>query len=140
MACWNVENLFDTRHDTMKDDCAFTPEGDNHWTSKRYQDKQNKIFKTIAAMQWPVVVGMAEVENDHVLRDLCRNTPLRKLGYDFVHFESPDQRGVDCALLYRKGLFDLFESTNIYVSDTTEGFYTRDILLVVMQLLRAPDK
>ena len=51
MAFWNVENLFDTWHDTLKDDCAFTPEGDNHWTSKRYQDKQNKIFKTIAAMQ-----------------------------------------------------------------------------------------
>ena len=130
MAFWNVENLFDTWHDTLKDDCAFTPEGDNHWTSKRYQDKQNKIFKTIAAMQWPVVIGMAEVENDHVLRDLCRNTPLRKLGYDFVHFESPDQRGIDCALLFRKGLFDVFESMNIYVSDTAEGFYTRDILLV----------
>ena len=115
MACWNVENLFDTRHDTLKDDCAFTPVGDNHWTSKRYQDKQNKIFKTIAAMQWPVVVGMAEVENDHVLRDLCSNTPLRKLGYDFVHFESPDQRGVDCALLYRKGLFDLFESMKVTI-------------------------
>ena len=130
MAFWNVENLFDTWHDTLKDDCAFTPEGDNHWTSKRYQGKQNKIFKTIAAMQWPVVIGMAEVENDHVLRDLCRNTPLRKLGYDFVHFESPDQRGIDCALLFRKGLFDVFESMNIYVSDTAEGFYTRDILLV----------
>lgn len=130
MAFWNVENLFDTWHDTLKDDCAFTPEGDNHWTSKRYQDKQNKIFKTIAAMQWPVVIGMAEVENDHVLRDLCRNTPLRKLGYDFVHFESPDQRGIDCALLYRKGCFEVLEARSIYVSDTAEGFYTRDILLV----------
>lgn len=130
IAFWNVENLFDTRHDTLKDDCAFTPEGDNHWTSKRYQDKQNKIFKTIAAMQWPVVIGMAEVENDHVLRDLCRNTPLRKLGYDFVHFESPDKRGVDCALLYRKGNFEVLEAQNICVSDTTDDFYTRDILLV----------
>ena len=130
MAFWNVENYFDTRRDTLKDDCAFTPEGDNHWTPRRYQDKQNKIFKTIAAMQWPVVVGMAEVENDHVLRDLCRNTPLRKMSYDFVHFESPDQRGIDCALLYRKGLFEVFEARNIYVSDTAEGFYTRDLLLV----------
>ena len=130
MAFWNVENLFDTWHDTLKDDCAFTPEGDNHWTSKRYQDKQNNIFKTIAAMQWPVVIGMAEVENDHVLRDLCRNTPLRKMGYDFVHFESPDQRGIDCALLYRKGCFEILEARNIYVSDTAEGFYTRDLLFV----------
>lgn len=130
IAFWNVENLFDTQHDTLKDDCAFTPEGDNHWTTKRYQDKQKKIFKTIAAMQWPTIVGMAEVENGHVLRDLCRNTPLRKLGYDFVHFESPDKRGVDCALLYRKGNFEVLEAQNICVSDTTDDFYTRDILLV----------
>ena len=130
MAFWNVENLFDTWRDTLKDDCAFTPEGDNHWTPRRYADKCNKIYKTIAAMQWPVVIGMAEVENDHVLRDLCYDTPLRRMGYGFVHFESPDTRGIDCALLYRKEFFDVFESTNIYVSDTVEGFYTRDILLV----------
>lgn len=130
MACWNVENLFDTRHDTLKDDCAFTPVGDNHWTSKRYQDKQNKIFKTIAAMHWPVVVGMAEVENDYVLRELCYGTPLRKMGYDFVHYESPDTRGIDCALLYRHERFQVLESRNINVSDSSRGLFTRDILLV----------
>lgn len=130
IAFWNVENLFDTWHDTLKDDCAFTPEGDNHWTSKRYQDKQNKIFKTIAAMHWPVVIGMAEVENDYVLRELCYGTPLRKMGYDFVHYESPDTRGIDCALLYRHERFQVLESRNINVSDSSRGLFTRDILLV----------
>lgn len=130
MAFWNVENYFDTWHDTLKDDCAFTPEGDNHWTTKRYQDKQNKIFKTIAAMHWPVVVGMAEVENDYVLRELCYGTPLRKMGYDFVHYESPDTRGIDCALLYRHERFQVLESRNINVSDSSRGLFTRDILLV----------
>ena len=81
IAFWNVENLFDTRHDTLKNDLAFTPEGENHWTQRRYRDKLNKIYKTIAAMHWPVAIGLAEVENDHVLRDLCRGTPLRRFGY-----------------------------------------------------------
>ena len=130
MAFWNVENLFDTQHDTLKDDLAFTPMGENHWTAKRYADKRNKIYKMIAAMQYPAVVGLAEVENDRVLRDLCLSTPLRRYDYKFVHYESPDQRGIDCALLYRKALFHVFESRRIEVSDSTKAFFTRDILLV----------
>ena len=130
VAFWNVENFFDTQHDTLKEDYAFTPQGDNHWTVKRYADKRNKIYKIVAAMQWPAVVGLAEVENDRVLRDLCLFTPLRKQGYEFIHYESPDLRGIDCALLYRKDLFKVFESRRIEVSDSAEAFFTRDILLV----------
>ena len=130
MAFWNVENYFDTQHDTLKEDIEFTPTGKNHWTAKRYADKRNKIYKMVAAMQWPAVVGLAEVENDRVLRDLCRFTPLRNQGYEFVHYESPDRRGIDCALLYRKEVFEVFESRRIDVSDSSEGFYTRDILMV----------
>lgn len=130
MAFWNVENLFDTRHDTLKEDYAFTPEGDNHWTPRRYADKLNKIYKTIAAMRWPVLVGLAEVENDHVLQDLCIGTPLRRKGYRYIHYESPDQRGMDCALMYRADLFHILESRNISVSDSSARFFSRDILMV----------
>ena len=130
VAFWNVENYFDTQHDTLKEDMEFTPTGDNHWTAKRYADKRNKIYKMIAAMQYPAVVGLAEVENDRVLRDLCRYTPLRRYGYEFVHYESPDRRGIDCALLYRKELFKVFESRRIDVSDSARAFFTRDILMV----------
>lgn len=129
-AFWNCENYFDTEHDTLKEDQAFTPAGENHWTPRRYADKRNKIYKLVAAMQWPVAMGLAEVENDRVLRDLCLGTPLRRMHYQFVHFESPDRRGVDCALIYRSDCFQVTESRNIYVSDTAAGFYTRDILLV----------
>lgn len=129
-AFWNCENFFDTKHDTLKEDLAFTPSGENHWTPRRYADKRNKIYKMVAAMQYPVVMGLAETENDHVLRDLCLGTPLRKLRYQFVHYESPDRRGVDCALIYRTDCFQVTESRNIYVSDTASAFYTRDILLV----------
>lgn len=130
MAFWNVENFFDTWHDTLKNDFEFTPDGKNHWTKNRYEDKRDKIFKMIAAMMWPDVIGLSEVENDHVLRDLCLGTPLRKFGYHFIHYESPDQRGSDCALLYRKDNFQVLESRPIYVSDTLAHFFTRDILLV----------
>lgn len=130
LAFWNVENFFDTQHDTLKEDMAFTPLGDNHWTAKRYEDKRNKIYKVLAAMDWPSVVGLAEVENDKVLRDLCLGTPLRKMKYGFVHYESPDRRGVDCALLYRKDHFRVIDSRPICVSDSASGFFTRDILAV----------
>lgn len=130
MAFWNVENFFDTKHDTLKDDMAFTPQGANHWTQKRYEDKRNKIYKIVAAMEWPVVMGMAEIENEWVLRDLCLGTPLRKMGYDYVHYESPDVRGVDCAMIYRRDKFKVLESKPICVSDSSENFFTRDILMV----------
>lgn len=130
MAFWNVENFFDTWKDTLKDDGSFTPEGDHHWVPRKYQKKKNNIYKTIAAMRWPVVVGLAEVENDYVLYDLCRNSPLRKMGYDFIHYESPDERGVDCALLYRADRFEVFMTGIVQVSDSTQGLYTRDVLLV----------
>lgn len=130
IAFWNVENFFDTQDDTITDDDDFTPQGVNHWTYKRYEDKRNKIYRTIAAMKWPAVMGLAEVENDRVLSDLCNGTPLRKMGYRYIHYESPDRRGVDCALLYRSKCFNLLESRAICVSDSVEGFYTRDILLV----------
>lgn len=125
-----MENYFDTRNDSLTNDDAFTPLGDNHWTTKRYNDKRDKIYKVIAAMNWPDIIGMAEVENSAVLRDLCHYTPLRKFGYDYIHYDSPDGRGIDCALLFRTGTFKAFESTPICVSDSQSAFFTRDILMV----------
>ena len=131
IAFWNVENFFDVRHDTLKNDIDFTPEGNYHWSFNRYLDKRNKIYKMVAAMDYPAVVGLAEVENHTVLEDLCSGTPLRKKGYKIVHFESPDKRGIDCALLYRDSCFHVIESKAINVSDARSGFFTRDILMVI---------
>lgn len=135
---WNVENLFDIMDDTTRNDEAFTPAGDNHWTMERYNKKLSMICKTLVALGedggsgsgMPMLIGMAEVENDKVLRDLCRGTPLRRYRYDFVHFDSPDRRGIDNALLFRRKEFTPFLSKTVYVSDTSNGFFTRDILLV----------
>ena len=131
IAFWNVENYFDNHDDPRKDDQDFTPEGNYHWTASRYLDKRNKIYKTMAALGYPAVMGLAEVENDAVLEALRLGTPLRAKGYTAVHYESPDKRGIDCALLYRDDSFRLLESRPIAVSDTLHGFRTRDILLVV---------
>lgn len=130
VAFWNVENFFDTRNDTLTNDDAFTPQGSNHWTPERFNLKCNNIFKAIVALDAPMVMGLAEVENDYVLSQLCMATPLRKLDYAFIHFDSPDPRGIDCALLYRHNIFSPFYSSAISVSDTATHWYSRDLLLV----------
>ena len=138
VAFWNVENLFDTWDDSTRNDDAFTPTGNNRWTSTRYKRKLANITKTIVAMGvkeggtliTPLIIGLAEVENDKVLRDLCQGTPLRRYGYEAVHYDSPDQRGIDVALLYRKSLYVPFHTQAINVSDSAENFLTRDLLLV----------
>ena len=130
LACWNVENFYDTYDDTLTRDDAFTPQGDNHWTWRRFAQKRDKIYKTIAAMDYPVLFGLVEVENDGVLRQLCQATPLRKKRYEFVHYDSPDPRGVDCALLYRADAFHLLECRPLNMSDSIADYFTRDVLLV----------
>ena len=88
---WNVENLFDIWDDSTKNDEDFTPRGENHWTKERYNHKLTNIYKTLAALgqhknahfDMPWIVGLAEVENDKVLRDLCMGTPLRRHKKDF---------------------------------------------------------
>lgn len=134
---WNVENLYDIWDDPATDDDAFTPDGDNHWSRSRYDRKLRAIYKTIAALgnvgdsfSMPAVIGLAEVENDKALRDLCKGTPLRKYDYDFIHYDSPDRRGIDNALLYRPSLFRPYFSRPVNVSDSSADFFTRDILHV----------
>ena len=78
----------------------------------------------------PQIVGLAEVENGYVLDELCNGTPLRKLNYGYIHYDSPDRRGIDCALLYRKDEVKVFAATPIVCSDTAIQYYTRDMLLI----------
>lgn len=129
-AWWNVENLFDTRDDPKTNDDEFTPQGDRHWTRRRLSNKVNGIYKTLLMMNLPDVVGLAEVENNYVLRELCQGTPLAQVPYRYVHYDSPDRRGIDCALIYRTDRFTVTASRAVSVSDSTESFFTRDILVV----------
>jgi hypothetical protein len=131
---YNVENLYDTQHDSTKNDYEFLPDGIRHWTNSRFYSKLKQLYKVFAANGTPAppsIIALCEVENDFVLRKLTETTPLKNLGYDFIHYESPDVRGVDCALLYRKQNFELFDSRPFRITfpfDTASK--TRDILYV----------
>ena len=129
---YNVENYFDPFNDSLKNDEDFTPEGNHFWTWNKYKDKQNKIYKVLSAVggwELPEIIGLYEVENEFVLRDLLKSTPLKWRNYEIVHKESPDARGIDVALLYRSDKFKLINSQFLKVVfsfDTTKK--TRDIL------------
>lgn len=129
-AWWNVENLFDTRDDPATNDDDFTPQGGYHWTRYKLNAKLQGIYKTLVMMDLPDVVGLAEVENDYVLRELCQGTPLAQVPYRYVHYDSPDRRGIDVALIYRTDRFTVTGSHPVSLSDSAEGFYTRDMLVV----------
>ena len=112
---YNVENLFDTKDDPGKDDAAFLPDGEYAWTQDKYEIKVANIAHVIASMaqengRFHAVLGVAEVENAAVLKDLIAQEEIAEAGYRFVHYESPDDRGIDVALLYRPALVKILES------------------------------
>lgn len=126
---YNVENLFDTKHDTLKNDSSFLPEGMHHWTYRRYQTKIDRIAQVLVNIGgWESVplVGLCEVENARCLRNLCYK--LRRFHYKYVHYESPDERGVDVALLYDSTRVSILNSRALSLS--LDGDATRDILYV----------
>ncbi len=130
---YNVENLFDCEDDSLTRDEEFMPEGDKHWTVSRMYRKLQGISKVILASNgWnpPAIIGMCEIENKAVLKKLIYTAGLNHLGYRFVHFDGPDRRGVDVAILYRTSQFKCLTSKSICVSDTTIPLLTRDVLYV----------
>ena len=124
---YNVENLFDYQHDSLKNDSAFLPDGIYHWHYTRYQTKLNRIAQVIVNISgWESapLVGLCEVENVHCLNDLCYK--LKCFHYKFIHYEGPDIRGIDVALLYDSTKVQVLSSASLTV-DLGES-YTRDIL------------
>lgn len=133
IACWNVENLFDTIPNPRCEDRDFTPQGRYHWNSHRYWYKLGLISRTIAGMGGASpcgLVGLVEVENDSVLHDLTRRTSLAKLGYEFLITHGPDVRGINVALLYQPMRFLPIVHDTIRVAPLDGGRWTRDILHV----------
>ena len=139
IAFYNLENLFDTIDDPNILDDDFTPNGDLKWNDSRYGKKLRKLSDVIALLghddtnQMPSLVGVAEVENKKVLQDLINQKKLQEGDYDFVHFNSPDERGIDTALIYRKTDFEVIssEAITLYVeNDPGVRDFTRDILYV----------
>ena len=134
---YNVENLFDCQHDSLKDDYEFLPEAARHWTYRKYRRKLNALARTlIATGGWtpPALVALCEVENDTVMRDLTRRSLLREAGYRYLMTHSPDRRGIDVALLYQPHLFKPIARNDIRI-DMPRQRPTRDVLHVSGLLL-----
>ncbi len=138
----NVENLFDTEHDSLKNDLDFLPDSQQRWTRTRYWRKLNRLGQTIVACGrdssvWAAVdlVALCEVENDTVMRDLTRRSLLRTARYEYVVTDSPDERGIDVALLYSPFTFRLLGWRALRVPPIKDMRATRDVLYAKGELL-----
>ena len=152
---YNLENLFDTCHDVGHNDYEYLPDGTNRWTGLKYTHKLRNMAQVLSEMgtdRIPIgcaAIGVSEVENAKCLADLCEQEPLKARNMQFVHIEGPDQRGVDCALLYNPRLFkvnDVKLVPYIYVKPedslrATRGFLTvkgtlagEDVAIIVNHL------
>ena len=129
---WNVENAFDTHDDPDTEDNDFLPEGVMRWNESRYRKKINDIYKTIAAAgEWtpPDIVAFCEIENRKVLEDIIYNTNLSRYDYGIIHEDSPDERGIDVCLIYRKDRLKIAGYKYIYPKDLQlKDLETRTIL------------
>ena len=139
VAFYNLENLFDIKDDPRKLDDDFTENSERKWNKKRFRNKIRKLGQAIHQIGQndishpPVLVGVAEVENKFVLRKLIDSEALKDKNYGIVHFDSPDERGIDTALIYRKEFFKILEkkAVNLHIkNEYGERDYTRDILHV----------
>ena len=138
VAFYNVENLFDTVDDTLTFDDDRTSLGKDKWNEERYTKKIGNIAKVLSdigveeAKSPPSIIGLCEVENRLVLEDLINHPLLRDRNYGIVHYDSPDERGIDVALLYLKKEFIPLNSQarKLLIYDAAKRDYTRDQLVV----------
>ena len=132
VAFWNMENFFDPFVDSTKTYNDFTEKGMQHWSKTRFYRKRNNMYKAILALSEnrPLgILGMCEVENEYVLVALFAWTPLKEHHYRWVHYEGPDRRGIDPAIVYSLDHFQLVDS-KVFPYDNPEdtAYHSRDIL------------
>ncbi len=135
---YNLENLYDTLNDTLIDDEEFLPEGTKAWTMDKYLEKQSNMAYVISqigiqdAKAGLSILGVCEIENRQVLEDLVQQESIKNRNYQIVHYDSPDRRGVDVALLYNPSHFKLLYSRPIKLDNSMVGSQrpTRDVLYV----------
>lgn len=139
IAFYNVENLFDTADDPAIEDEEFLPDSPKKWTEQRYQQKLDNLAEVIASIHYPHILGLAEIENRKVLEDLINHQNLKSYGYQIVHDDSPDMRGIDVALLYRSAFFAPFLTRSIQIEFASDDYQTREILKVSGVLGRQKD-
>ncbi len=134
---YNVENLFDTLDSPDVNDAEYVPNSTKQWGTERYQRKLDRLARVIGDMgkqlhpQGLALLGLAEVENASVVRDLVATQPLKERNYQVIHEDGPDLRGIDCALVYNPDMFKVLshKSYRLYMKDKPD-LLTRDQLLV----------
>ncbi len=134
---YNLENLFDTINQPGVRDGEFTPQGSKHWNSKKYWHKEKHMAKVISEMgtkynpDGPAILGVSEVENRSVLEDLISQPSIKDRNYHIIHYDSPDHRGIDVAMLYNPKYFKPYKTSShrLYI-EQLKDFRTRDQLLV----------
>lgn len=137
---YNVENLFHPEIDSINRDTDFSPEGRYHWDVSGYYKRIHRLGKVIVNMADsnglpPVLMGLAEIESAQVLSDLLEISPLYKLKYQYVHYDSPDRRGIDVGIIYRKDLLRLINSKIItYHNPQDKNYKSRDMLYALFEL------
>src|SRR5690606_25466076 len=133
---YNLENLFDTVDTEGVLDTEFTPNGPKSWNGEKYKKKLENMAEVISKMatevnpDGPAILGVSEIENRAVLEDLVQMPAIKGRNYKIIHYDSPDRRGIDVALLYQEKYFKPESSRSIRLVTNDSGFYTRDQLLV----------
>ena len=139
VAFYNLENLFDTVNDSLTFDDDRTPDGKDNWTIERYNHKIYNMSKVLSEIgnpdtqTSPDIIGLCELENRQVVEDLIYHPHLREKDYGIIHYDSPDERGIDVALLYKKEAFlpTSFVSLRLLLTNENDyRDYTRDQLVV----------
>jgi endonuclease/exonuclease/phosphatase family metal-dependent hydrolase len=136
----NCENLFDYSHDSGKNDTEYLPESTKKWSPKRYWRKLNSVAQELLSCAAegegiPDLIALCEVENDSVMHDLTRRSLLRNAGYQYLMTSSPDERGIDVALLYSPSSFAPIRTYSLRVNPVAGMRATRDILYVCGEVI-----
>lgn len=138
---YNVENLFDPNITPLKKDHEFLPDGDQHWTKYRYWEKLKNISRVVDSIgdgYPPAIIGMCEIENDSVLFDLCKRSPLKKHKYEYIITKSKDDRGINVALLYQRDEIKILsrkEYTPLFEENVDK--HTRNLLHVTSKIINS---
>lgn len=137
IAFYNLENFYDTIDDPNKDDQEFLPGGSSKWNTLKFLTKLNHTAEVVSQIgdelvkKGPDIMGFSEIENRQILIDIINTPELKKEDYGIAHYDSPDKRGVDVGLIYKKKNFTLLGSRphRLTIPDM-DDFFTRDILEV----------
>ena len=133
---YNVENLFDTIDDPKRNDNSFLPSSDKKWNTNKYFNKLSqleRVFQSANSNKMPNIIGLSEVENLTVIEDLLKQPFFSNHTYSIIHQESPDMRGIDCAILFDKN-FSLIKSDFLTVKIPGSKKPTRDIVYVQLKI------